>query len=73
VVIEIKDKSLFGLYALQLYESTGISSASQLMVCIRYVMEKNVKEELLSSCELKTTTKAKDAMSKVEHCLTKRS
>ena len=59
VVTEVKDKALFGLFALQLDESTDVSSAPQLMAFVRYVTEKNVKEELLFCSELKTTTKAK--------------
>ena len=66
VVTEVKDKSLFGLFALQLDESTDVSSAAQLMCFVRYVTEKNVKEELLFCSELETTTKAKDVMAKVE-------
>ena len=67
VVTEVKDKSLFGLFALQLDESTDASSAAQLMAFVRHVTEKNVKEELLFCSELKTTTKAKDVTAKVEH------
>ena len=67
VVTEVKDKSLFGLFALHLDKSTYICSAAQLMAFVRYVTEKNVKEELLFSNELKSTTKAKDVMAKVEH------
>ena len=66
VVTEVKDKSLFGLFALQLDESTDVSSAAQLIAFVHYVTEKNVKELLFCS-ELKTTTKAKDVMAKVEH------
>ena len=67
VVTEVKDKSLFGLFTPQLDESTNVSSAAQLMTFVRYVIEKNVKEELLFCSELKTTTKAKDVMAKIEH------
>ena len=67
VVTEVKDKSLFRLFALLLDESTDVSSAVQLMAFVRYVIEKNVKKELLFYNELKTTTKAKDVMAKVEH------
>ena len=66
VVIEVKDKA-FGLFALQLDESTDVSSAPQLMAFVRYVTEKNVKEVLLFCSELKTTTKAKDVMAKFEN------
>ena len=52
---------------LQLDESTDASSAAQLMSFVRYVTEKNVKEELLFCSELETTTKAKDVMAKVEN------
>ena len=44
VVTEVKDKSLLELFALQLDESTDVSSASQLMAFVRYVTEKNVKK-----------------------------
>lgn len=47
VVTEIEDKSLFGLFALQLYESADVSSAAQLMILVGYITEKNVKEDLL--------------------------
>ena len=67
VVTKVKDKSLFGLFALQLDESTDVSSAAQLMAFVRFVTEKNVKEKLLFCSELKTTTEAKDVMAKVEH------
>ena len=66
VVTEVEDKSLFGLFALQLDEITDVSSAAQLMIFVRYVTEKNVNEELLFCSELKTTL-AKDVMTKVEH------
>ena len=67
VVTKVKDKALFGLFALQLDESTDVSSAPQLMAFVRYVTEKNVKEELLFCSELKATTKAKDVMAKIEN------
>ena len=67
VVTKVKDKALFGLFALQLDESTDVSSAPQLMAFVGYVTEKNVKEELLFCSELKTTTKAKDVMTKVKN------
>ena len=67
VVTEVKDKALFGLFALQLDEPTDVSSAPQPMAFVRYVTEKNVKKELLFCSELKTTTRTKDAMEKVEN------
>ena len=67
VVTEVKDKALFGLFALQLDESTDASSAPQLIAFVRYVTEKDVKEELHFCSELKTTTKAKDVMTKVKN------
>ena len=72
VVTEVKDETLFNLLALQLDESTDVSSAPQLMAFVRYVTEKNVKEELLFCSELKTTTKAKDVMAKVENFFDKK-
>ena len=59
VVTEVKDKALFGLFALQLDESTHVSSAPQLKAFVRYVAEKYVKEKLLFCSELKTTGKGK--------------
>ena len=67
VVIEVKEKSLFVLYALQVDNSIDISSASQLMVFVRYVVDEKVKEELFFLSKLKTTTKVKNVISKVEH------
>ena len=40
VVTEVKDKALFGLFALQLDESTDVSSAPQLMAFVCYVQRK---------------------------------
>ena len=37
------------------------------MVFARYILEKNTKEELIFCSELKTITKVKDVMAKVEH------
>ena len=66
VVTEVKDKSLFGQFALQLDEPTDVSSAAQLMSFVRYETQKNVKEELLFCSELETTTKTIDVMAKIE-------
>ena len=37
VVTEVKDKAMFGLFALQLDDFTDVSSAPQLMAFVRYV------------------------------------
>ena len=65
VVTEIKDKSVFGLFAIQLDESVDVSSVSQLMVFVRYAVGTSIKEELLFCSALDTTTKASDVMEKV--------
>ena len=67
VITEIKDKSVFGLFAIQLDESVDVSSVSQLMVFVRYAVGTSIKEELLFCSALDTTTKASDVMEKVNH------
>ncbi|XP_067943030.1 protein FAM200C-like [Watersipora subatra] len=59
VVQQIK-LSPFGLFAIQLDESTDVASCSQLMVYARYVHNEEVKEEFLFCLPLEATTKAKD-------------
>ena len=64
VVQEIKTAS-FGLFAIQLDESTDISSCAQLMVYARYVCNNAFKEEFLFCSAFETTTKATDILNKV--------
>ena len=65
VINEIKDKSVFGLFSIQLDKSVDVSSVSQLMVFVRYAVSTSIKEELLFRSALNTTTKASDVMEKV--------
>ena len=64
VVQEIKT-ALFGLFAIQLDESTDISLCAQLMVYTRYVCNNAFKEEFLFCSALETTTKVADILNKV--------
>lgn len=59
VVEEIKQSPFF---AIQLDESTDIAQCSQLIVYARYIENEKIKDELLFSTELVTTTKAVDVM-----------
>lgn len=59
VVEEIKSAA-FGLFSLQLDESTDVASCSQLLVFARYVHSGVFKEEFLFCTSLQTTTKASD-------------
>ena len=67
VINEIKDKLVFGLFAIQLDESVNVYSVSQLMVLVRDKVSTSTKEELLFCRALDTTVKASDAMKKVNH------
>ncbi|XP_042213890.1 zinc finger BED domain-containing protein 5-like, partial [Homarus americanus] len=64
VVQEIKS-SAFGLFSIQLDESTDVASCSQLMVLARYVHSGSFKEEFLFCSSLETTTKASYILEKV--------
>ena len=64
IVQEIKTAP-FGLFAIQLDESTDTSSCAQLMVYARYVYNNAFKEEFLFCSALETTTKAADILNKV--------
>ena len=66
VIIEI-NKSVFGLFSIQLDESVDVSSVSQLMVFVRYAVGASVKKELLFCSALNTSTKASDVLEKVDH------
>ena len=61
VVEEIKNAS-FGLFAIQIDESTDISSCAQLMVFAKYIYNDTFKEEFLFCSSLETTTKAADIL-----------
>ena len=61
------NKSVFGLFSIQLDESVDVSSVSQLMVFVRYAVGISVKEELLFCSALNTSTKASDVLEKVDH------
>ena len=64
VVQEIKSAA-FGLFSIQLDESTDVASCSQLMVFVKYVHLNSFKEELLFCSRLEKTTKAVDVFEKV--------
>jgi len=64
VVQEIKSAA-FGLFSIQLDESTDVASCSQLLVFARYVHSGSFKEEFLFCSPLETTTKASDILEKV--------
>ncbi|XP_068223303.1 protein FAM200C-like [Palaemon carinicauda] len=61
VVPEIKS-STFGLFSIQLDESTDVASCSQLMVFASYVHSDSFKEEFLFRSPLELTTKASDIL-----------
>ena len=61
---EIKS-SAFGLFSIQLDESTDVASCSQLMVFARYAHAGSFKEEFLFCSPLELTTKASDILEKV--------
>ncbi|XP_072387391.1 protein FAM200C-like [Diabrotica undecimpunctata] len=62
VVDAVKQSPFF---AIQLDESTDIAQCSQLIVYVRYIENEKMKDELLFSTELETTTKAIDVTSSV--------
>ena len=64
VVQEIKSAA-FGLFSIQLDESTDVVSCSQLMVFVKYVHLNSFMEELLFCSRLEKTTKAVDVFEKV--------
>ena len=64
VVQEIKITP-FGLFAIQLDESTDMSSCAQLMVYARYVCNNAFKEEFLFCSALETTKKEADILNKI--------
>ncbi len=64
VIQEIKS-SPAGMFAIQLDESTDVSSCAQLLVFVRYVFLCDIKEEYLLCTQLETTTTAEDVMEKL--------
>lgn len=62
VVDAVKQSPFF---AIQLDESTDVAQCSQLLVFVRYIQDYTIKDEILFSTELTTTTKAVDVMSAV--------
>ena len=61
VILEIKN-SPFGLFLLQLNETTDVAFCSQLLVFCRYFTESNMKNNILFCSPLESTTKAVDVM-----------
>uniref|UniRef100_UPI00358E3DDC zinc finger BED domain-containing protein 5-like n=1 Tax=Myxine glutinosa TaxID=7769 RepID=UPI00358E3DDC len=64
VIAEIKDAA-FGLFSIQLDESTDVSSCSQLIAFVRHVKGDSIKEEFLFCRSLERNTRAVDVMEKV--------
>ena len=64
LVRNIKD-GLFGLFAIQLNESTDVASISQFICFVRYATHNSIKESMLFCKPLDTTTKAIDVKKKV--------
>jgi hypothetical protein len=64
VLDEIKASPVFSF---QLDESTDITSCSQLLVFVKYIYNKSIKEEFLFCNPLITTTKASDVMDMVSN------
>lgn len=62
-VIDAVKQSPF--FAIQLDESTDVAQCSQLLVFVRYIQDYTIRDEILFSTELTTTTKAVDVMSAV--------
>ncbi|XP_042228827.1 protein ZBED8-like [Homarus americanus] len=69
VIQEIK-LSPTGMFAIQLDESTDVSSCAQLLVFVRYVFLCDIKEEYLFCTQLETTTTAVDVMEKLSSFFT---
>ncbi len=67
-VIQIKS-SPTAMLAIQLDESTDVSSCAQLLVFVRYVFLCDIKEECLLCTQLETTTAAEDVMEKLSSFL----
>ncbi len=63
MIQEIKS-SPAGMFAIQLDESTDVSSCAQLLVFVRYVFLCDIKEEYLLCTQLETTTTGEDVIEK---------
>jgi len=64
VIHEIKSSS-YG-FSLQVDESTDVTNMAQLIVCVRYVFNDNIKDEFLFCEPLEKTTTGKDVYGKVD-------
>ncbi|CAH2226763.1 jg14191, partial [Pararge aegeria aegeria] len=62
-VVEAVKASTF--FAIQLDESTDVAQCCQLIVFVRYIQNETIKDELLFSKELTTTSKASDIMTAI--------
>ncbi|XP_055543289.1 SCAN domain-containing protein 3-like [Wyeomyia smithii] len=54
------------LFAIQLDESTDVSSCAQLIVFVKYIHSGELKEEFLFCSELETTTKSDDILATIQ-------
>ena len=61
VISELKNSS-FGMFSIQLDETTDVASCSQLLVFCRYFTESDMKDNMLFCSVLESTTKAVDVM-----------
>ena len=61
VISELKN-SPFGMFSIQLDETTDVASCSQLLVFCRYFTESDMKDNMLFCSALESTTKAVDVM-----------
>ncbi len=64
MIQEIKS-SPTGILAIQLDESTDVSSCAQILVFVKYVFSCDIKEKYLLFTQLETTTTAEDVMEKL--------
>ena len=63
VINEMKASPMFFLHV---DETTDVASCAQLLVFVRYIHLRDVKEEFLFCCELEATTRSADIMKKIE-------
>lgn len=68
LVEAVKESSFF---AIQLDESTDVAQCCQLLVFVRYIQNETIKDELLFSTELTTTSKAIDIMTAISEFIDK--
>jgi len=66
LISELKS-SAYGMFSIQLDESTDVANCSQLMVFVRWATTNNIKENILFCMPLETTTKGTDIFQKVDH------